>query len=135
MVVDSRLANQFIQRYQNFLLFVYDEEIKKDQERELLQKLSLARERYDSNRELFSDYLEESKHTFPVIDEALYSLELSNWVYLKDTTKYSLFIKADETTSLAVLGLTQPIKDIFGYSAIYLKTGLFGLESTSSVMA
>lgn len=127
MVVDRSLAEQFIQRYKNFLLFVYDEEIEKDEERELLQKLSSARERYDNNRELFSAYLDKSKNPVPVIDEAIDSLELSRWVYLKDTTKYSLFIKSDETASLAVLGLTQPIKEIFGYSGMYMKTGIIRL--------
>ena len=33
------------------------------------------------------------------------------------------------TVSYAVLGLTQPIKEIFGYSGLYLKTGLISLEN------
>ena len=127
MVVEPRLAADFIQRYKDFLLFVYDQEIAKDEDRELLQKLSLARERYNGKRELFDAYLDETGNSLPVIDAAIGSLDFSRWVYLKDTSRYSVFIKADETVTLAARGLTQPIREIFGHSGMYMKTGIVRL--------
>ena len=57
--------------------------------------------------------------------EAIRNIEVTDWVYLKDTTRYSLFIRADQSAAFAVLGLTEPIRDIFGHSGLYLRTGVF----------
>ena len=129
MIIENDTANSFIQRYMTFLLFAYHEcaEIKENEE--LLQKLSLGRDVFVNNRDLLDDFITESKEKSPELDNAIRSLIVDHWIYLRDTTKYSLFISDGKTESYAVLGLTQPIKDIFGCSGLYMKTGLVQIGS------
>jgi len=135
MVLDPRLADNFIQEYKAFLLYAYqtsvDIEDSKDNEsfEDLMEKLSLGRNLNLKERGLLDSYLDKKHNVSPEILKAIESLEVDYWVYLRDTTRYSLFIKADGTVSYAVLGLTQPIKEIFGCSGVYLETGLILLGS------
>ncbi len=112
-----------------FLMFAYQESYEADDEKELLDKLNIGRDAFLKNRALLSEYLVKSNKKPSLIYDAIDSLEVGEWVYLRDTTKYSLFIKSDESASYAVLGLTQPIKEIFGCSGLYMKTGIIRLGS------
>jgi hypothetical protein len=56
--------------------------------------------------------------------DAVQSLNLQYWVFLRDTTKYSIFIDVGGEEAYAVLGLTQRISDIVGGTGIFLRTGV-----------
>lgn len=135
MVIDEKIANDFIQEYKAFLLYAYqtsidiEDSVDNDSFEELIKKLSLGRDLYLNERELLDSYLDMKHNISPEILKAIKSLEVDEWVYLRDTSRYSLFVKADGTVSYAVLGLTQPIKEIFGCSGLYLETGLILLGS------
>ena len=135
MVIDEKFADDFIQEYKAFLLYAYqtsvniEDSVDNDSFEELIKKLSLGRNLYQKEKGLLTSYLDRKHNISPKIIEAIKSLEVDKWIYLRDTTRYSLFIKADETVSYAVLGLTQPIKEIFGCSGLYLETGLVLLGS------
>ena len=113
----------------SFLMYVYQEHMGIDKEKELLNKLAIGRDKYLNDRNILDTYLKKKKEKSSNVYEAIRSLEFDKWVYLRDTTKYSLFVRGNESASYAVLGLTQPIKEIFGYSGIYLETGVMRLES------
>ncbi len=129
MKIEGELANNFIKRYMAFLIFSYQECCEVDEKKELLSQLNLGRDAFLKDRNLLNEYLIKGDEKPSIFYDAIDSLEVGEWVYLRDTTKYSLFVKADESASYAVLGLTQPIKEIFGCSGLYMKTGIIRLGS------
>lgn len=56
--------------------------------------------------------------------QAVESLQLKQWVYLRDTTKYSVFIDPELEKAYAVRGLTQPLKMVLGGSGLAIDTGV-----------
>lgn len=127
MVVDQELANRFIEQYRDFLLFIHESEIGDDNESGMIKKLSAARNCYLAAREKFNQYLDGAEKYDPDIKTAIKSLDVADWAYLRDTDKFSLFVKSNASIGVAVLGLTQPIKEIFGCTGLYLKTGIVQL--------
>ena len=130
-MINSELADSFMQRYSDFLVFVYEEHIgaiQEDEKDEFLIILALAREIYDENRGIFDDFIEADGKTVAIIDDAIQSLDLSYWIYTKDTTKYSLFINIEEGYAYAVQGLTAPIKEMCGGTGVFLRTGIIMLD-------
>lgn len=55
---------------------------------------------------------------------AIRSTRLRYWVYLRDTTTYSIFISPEEREAFGVLGLTNRIRDLLGGSAVVFRTGV-----------
>ena len=55
---------------------------------------------------------------------AVQSMQLQQWVYLRDTTKYSVFIDPKFENAYAVLGLTQPLKTVVGGSGAMFETAV-----------
>ncbi|MCW3095667.1 MAG: hypothetical protein JWL77_1285 [Chthonomonadaceae bacterium] len=56
--------------------------------------------------------------------EAIQSLRVRKWIYLRDTTRYSIFIDPDGKDAYGVLGLTEPLRDIVGGTGLVIETGL-----------
>ena len=127
MVIDPKIASEFIEGYKEFLLYAY-RVAGDDEETDLLNQLAYGRNAYLMKKSLLGKFREVNKKIPDWVFDAVQHLEVADWVYLRDTTKYSLLIKADETVAYAVQGLTEPIKEIFGRSGIYLKTGIFPLR-------
>jgi len=128
MVLEPDIANHFVREYTAFLLYCYKHRCDESRDDELLYKLSQGRDAYERERNLIEEYVCNNKEMPLVTTNAIRSLMINNWVYLRDTTKYSLFINTEGTSAFAVLGLTQPIKEIFGCSGFYMKAGVFCLN-------
>jgi len=66
--------------------------------------------------------------TTPPIDSAvsraIRTLRIDDYVYLKDTKDYSIFIQASGNSAFGVVGLTERIRDIVGASGVMIETGL-----------
>ncbi len=60
----------------------------------------------------------------PEVESAIRSLEVKQWFYLTDTTRYSVFVDPSAETAYAVLGLTDRIRDFIGGSGALVETGL-----------
>lgn len=58
---------------------------------------------------------------------ALETLRVGNWVYLKDTRYYSVFLSTDGETGYAVLSLLDRIRDLVGGSGMALEAGIVKL--------
>jgi hypothetical protein len=58
------------------------------------------------------------------VRRAIEGLRLRQWVYLRDTSKYSIFIDPEENAAYAVLGLTGPIRNILGGSGVTFRSGV-----------
>ena len=129
MIIDQVLANAFIERYKNFLLFVNRNYAGSDEKLSFLEKLMEARDYYRDNREVFDEFVTVSGKEIVQIDKAICSVAIDSWIYLRDTTQYSLFIKPDGTVSMAVKGLFQPVRQVVGISGVYIRTGITTLGS------
>lgn len=126
MVVTPEIANRFIEQYKNFLLFLYDEEIRGDSDTEIVEKLSIARLHYRENRDAIDSYIEDSGHHLDnEMIEAIRTIQIESWVYLRDTSRYSIFVNPDMSKSFAVFGLTDRIREYIGFSGAFIKTGVF----------
>ena len=69
--------------------------------------------------------LEKKNHLVPQgIISAVKSLQLKQWVYLRDTTRYSVFLEPSGKNAYAVLGLTNRIRDLLGGSGLSFQTGI-----------
>lgn len=55
---------------------------------------------------------------------AIRSLQVKDWIFLRDTTRYSIFLEPDAREAYAVLGLTNPINKIIGSTGAAIRTGV-----------
>jgi len=124
MVIDPKAAKQFVEVYKSFLLYAGDIE-RAGSGSNLLDQLAQGRDAFLKNPSLLEDFRVKRKEAKNWVLKAIENIEVTNWVYLRDTKKYSLFIRADQTAAFAVLGLTEPIHHILGHSGLYLRTGVF----------
>jgi hypothetical protein len=56
--------------------------------------------------------------------DAIKTIQLKHWIFLRDTSKYSVFLDPDGKAAYAVLGLTDPLRNIVGGSAVAFTTGV-----------
>jgi hypothetical protein len=128
MVVSKETADRFIEQFKNFLLFAYEHYIENSNESDFLEKLVLARNYYAENKDILETYVKTTKDELDLeMIESIKTLRMGTWVYLRDTTKYSIFVNPDISQSFAVLGLTDRIRGIFGTSGIAMKAGIVNI--------
>lgn len=60
----------------------------------------------------------------PAVFRAISTLSIDDYVYLKDTKDYSIFIQASGKSAFGVVGLTERIRDIVGASDVMIETAL-----------
>ena len=60
----------------------------------------------------------------PAVFIAISTLWIDDYVYLKDTKDYSIFIQASGNSAFGVVGLTERIRDIVGVSGVMIETAL-----------
>ena len=58
---------------------------------------------------------------------AIKNLKHARWMYLRDTTRYSIFMSTEDEESYAVLGLTDPIREVVGQVSMIFETAIFPL--------
>lgn len=56
--------------------------------------------------------------------QALESMQLKRWIYLRDTRSYSVFLDPSEEAAYAVVGLTQPVRDLIGGTGAVIETAV-----------
>ena len=64
----------------------------------------------------------------PQVEQAIRKLRLDNWVYLKDTRSYSVFLDSKAELALGVVGLTDRLRDLVGGSGVAMETGVVEYE-------
>jgi hypothetical protein len=127
MVIDPQSAQIFINGYSILLAEVYRLSHGKSG-LPLLKMLSDAREVINSSPSIIgAAVLSLERKECPVPQEiisAVKSLQLKQWVYLRDTTRYSVFLDPSGKAAYAVLGLTNRIRDLLSGSAVSFQTGV-----------
>ena len=125
-LLDPMTATEFIEGYKRFLLTV--ETADRADEGDILETLVGARRRITSNPALLRDKLADARKITPglgnAVLEAIGTLRVENWVYLKDTRSYAVFMDSSGESAFGVRALTQRIRDIVGTSGAILETGI-----------
>ena len=58
------------------------------------------------------------------VEQAIRTLRVDNWIYLKDTRYYSVFLDSNEEWGLGVMGLNDRLRDLVGGPGVFMKTGI-----------
>lgn len=64
----------------------------------------------------------------PAFRQALATLRVRDWVYLKDTASHSVFLDAERDEALGVVGLTSPVQHLLGGACLLFRAGVFEHE-------
>ena len=127
MVVDAQSAANFIAGYKSLLIEV-NRQSGNTLDSPILELLATAREVINDNPATIAAAAEAlESNGLPVAADvlsAIKSLRLKQWVFLRDTTAYSVFVDGEADAAYAVLGLTNRIRDLVGGSAVVIKTGM-----------
>jgi hypothetical protein len=127
LVVTEKEASTFIRGYTKVMLEVLGPNVAKG-DTTLLPLLAAARAKYSTDRSLLDSALRalEAKSVIiaPEVISAVRGLELKKWIYLKDTSSYSIFLDPSADVAYGVLGLTDRIRDIVGGTGAVVETGI-----------
>jgi hypothetical protein len=125
MIVDGPTAATFIRNYKALLLHIAERAQSKPG---VLDRMHIGRRTLLERPVLLESAQLTLKGTPNALDEdfveALTTLQVKRWVYLRDTRSHSIFIEPSGAAAYAVLGLTNKIKDIIGGVGAYIETGL-----------
>ncbi len=125
-LLDPAAAAAFIDGYKRFLLTVPNDD--RADEGSGLKTLVNSRDRIAKNPELLRRLLAQATSAMPDRDgpvlQAIRSLRVANWVYLRETRSFAIFLDPSGDSALGVRALTQRIRDIVGTSGVFLETGI-----------
>ena len=128
MLLDPAAANAFIAGYKQVLLRVAGDDDDRVGDRNVLKALADARHRVKHNPALLERALVELQASAQPLDDevlrAIRTLRVDDWVYLRDTKSYSVFIQHSGEFALGVLALTQRMREIVGESGVVIETGV-----------
>lgn len=131
MVIDPKKAKVFIAGYTVLLAEVYMLSGGK-RSVELLNMLSTARDAVVADPSLLdaavSNLEVDGRKPSEEVLDAVRSLKVRRWVFLRDTTRYSVFMDLDGREAYAVLGLTDRLSDIVGGTGVMLKAGVLPFQ-------
>jgi hypothetical protein len=127
MILASEVAQVFIHGYRAILLeLAGPRQIVKG--RDLLAKMADGRRRLAEEPTCIDIALEGVKArgigVAPQVEQAIRKLRLDNWVYLKDTGSYSVFLDSKAELAVGVVGLTDRLRDLVGGSGVAMETGV-----------
>ena len=127
MILEPGEAAAFIDGYQAILLMLAER-------RDFTSREDFLAGLIDGRRELaerpvsIESALEELRaigtHVESGVEQAIRTLRLRNWIYLRDTRYYSIFLDSESDSAFAVVGLTDRIRDVLGGSGAYLEAGV-----------
>lgn len=127
MILNPADAQRFIRWYSLLLLEVLGE-ASPDVEGGLVATLVQGRAKLMKEPTLFEGVKTKLAARFADVDSeivaAVASLDVRKWVYLRDTTRHSIFVDPSSDRAFGVVGLTEPLRDVLGGSGVYLETGL-----------
>ncbi|MGH8134245.1 MAG: hypothetical protein ACRETG_04985 [Steroidobacteraceae bacterium] len=125
-MLDPAAAGAFIEGYKQFLLTVASSD--PADKGGLLETLVDARRRVTMDPALFCRALAEARKVSPgpgdPVLEAIATLRVENWIYLKDTRSYAVFMDSSGEFAFAVRGLTERVRDVIGTTGVLLETGI-----------
>jgi hypothetical protein len=76
----------------------------------------------------FADLAAEGRPIEPEIVEAIRSMKVAQWLYLRQTKTFAVFLDKDATSAYAVHALTTPLYQLVGEPPFAMEIGLFEYE-------
>lgn len=127
MTLEPTVANAFIAGYKRLLLEI-GLRGRAPKTGNVPSVLASARRQLTETPGLLDKALANLRARSEEVDEeivrAVRTLRVNDWVFLRDTKAYSIFVHPSEETAFGVLGLTQPVRDIAGASGVAIETGI-----------
>ena len=127
MTLEPTVANAFIAGYKRLLLEI-GVHGRVPKSGNVLAVLAAARRQLTETPGLLDKALVKLKARSEGVDEeivrAVRTLRVNDWVFLRDTKSYSIFVHPSEGTAFGVLGLAQPVRDIVGARGVAIETGI-----------
>lgn len=127
MTLEPTVANAFIAGYKGVLLEIAGRK-RSPKRRSVLPILVAARSRLTKEPVLLDEACRRLSARSENVDEdvvrAVRTLCVTDWVFLRDTSAYSIFVHPSEPAAFGVLGLTEPIREIAGDSSVAIETGI-----------
>ena len=131
MLLSANSAQRFIENYKRVLLEIHRQSAEESDE-DIITVLAAARAKLKNNPALLEQVATAlavaGQHVEPDILQALGSMQLGQWVYLRSTTRYAIFIDQAVENGYAVLGLTNAVEDIVGATAVAFETAVLKFE-------
>jgi hypothetical protein len=127
VTLEPAVASAFIAGYKELLLQIAGRG-RASKTRNVLSVLASARRRLIERPALLDEALAELKARSQGLDDrisrAVRTLRVDDWVFLRDTKTYSIFLHPSGDAAFAVLGLTERVRDIAGSSGVVIETGI-----------
>jgi hypothetical protein len=127
MIIDPKAASVFIADYTRLLVEAH--RLANGQTSpNVLQVLAFGRGAIRRTPALLGKAVTSLEHQgerlSPEFRRAVDSLRLTQWIYLRDTTKYSIFVDSEGDEAYGVVGLTGPIRSILGGASVTFRAGV-----------
>jgi len=121
MLLDADSSHRFIAGYKRVLLEIHRQSAD-DSDEGILAGLAAARTKLNESPALLeqvaSDLEAIGQPVDPDILQALRSMQLGRWVFLRSTKRYAIFIDEAVENAFAVYGLTNTVEHIVGAAAV-----------------
>lgn len=131
MLLNANSAQRFIEGYKRLLLEIHRRSGGEPYE-DILTMLAAARTTLKNAPDLLeqvaSDLAAAGQALEPDILQALRSMRLGQWVYLRSTKRHAIFIDHAVENAYGVLGLTNTIDDIVGATAFAFEAAVLEFE-------
>ena len=128
MLLHPDAARRFIDGYKSVLLEIHAR-MNVPRSQDLLDDLAKARGLAKAQPTALTDALAalkaDGRGLADDVEQAIVSMRIARWVYLRSTTRHAIFIDHDVTNAYAVLALTNPIDAIVGGSGVTFEAGVF----------
>lgn len=126
-IIAEHEASSFIQGYSQVMVTIHGHAPPRPREK-LLEVMADARSRFVADRSLLAGALRELEAKSilvpPEVVAAIQSMQLKQWIYLRDTSIHSVFIDPSGRSAYGVLGLTEPIKNFVGGTGVIVETAV-----------
>ena len=128
MLVDPNSASSFIRGYTDLMAAIYASYPEHKKRISVVELVAAARARCAADPLLLDAAVSSLEaRGEPVETEvvrAVRDMRLKQWIFLRDTKRYSLFLDPNGQSAYGVLGLTQRVRDIIGGSGVILETAI-----------
>jgi hypothetical protein len=125
MILDQQSAAVFVNGYQKLLLEICG---RTGENVQLLERLVAGRKKLLSDVSVLNGAVSrihaQGEHVNESVVAAATSLQVNDWVYLRDTRRYSIFMEPAGILAYGAVGITNPIRELLGGSGALVETGL-----------
>jgi hypothetical protein len=128
MLLPRDQALRFIEGYKAVLLQVLHASGKSSSGSiidDLASARSLAKDKSELIEDAFSDLSNQAQFIDPTVAQAIRTMKVSQWIYLRHTKTAAIFVDIEVENAFAVKALTTPLFEVAEEPPITFETGVF----------